>query len=108
MDSKMKRTDTFNYILTFIAVVVLVGSFATQLITGTQPLVYLDSLAGSFLIGIFLVLYLTWFIYDTSATTQISFKEAALINLKSNPASWCIYAFWIVFIFIPALLNALQ
>ena len=108
MDKKLKKTDIINYVLTFVAVVVLIGSFATQLITGTQPLIPLDSLAGSFLIGIFLVLYLAWFIYDTAVSKQISLKEATRMNLRLNPASWCIYAFWVVFIIIPAVLNAVS
>ncbi len=100
-----KNTETVNYILTFVAVLFLIGSFATHLITGTKPLIAMDSLAGSLLLGIVFVLYLIWFIYDTAANHDIGFTASAKINLKSNPAAYCIYAFWFVFIIIPIILK---
>lgn len=107
MKSIKNKTDVINYILTFAAVVVVIGSFATQLITGKSPLIPLDSLAGSLVLGIIFVLYLSWFIFDTAATQMISLSESARMNLTTNPAAYCVYAFWLVFIIIPALLNSI-
>jgi biotin transporter BioY len=106
METQLKHTEPFNYILTFIAVVVLIGCFATQIITGTEPIIAMDSLAGSVLIGFFLLLYLCWFIYDTAAYSNIGLKESAAATLSRNPAAWCIYAFWIVFILVPLVINS--
>ncbi len=103
--SKTSYTDTANYILTFVAVVVVIGSFATQLITGTTPLLAMDSLAGSLLLGIIFISYLIWLIFDTASWQNLTVKESAIQTMKSNPTSYCIYAFWLVFIIIPILFR---
>jgi len=100
-----KKLETTHYILTFVSIVVLVGAFATQIITGTAALVAMDSLAGSVMLGIVFLCYLGWFVLEAADSQGISRNQAAVQILKSSPVAWCIYAFWGVFICIPVVLS---
>lgn len=103
MDAKKNNSGTLLYVLIFISFITLIGSFATHLITGRQAIISMDSLTGSILIGVIFVCFLCWFIYDSKVCDQISFMESFHLNTRHNPAAFCIYAYWFVFILVPAL-----
>ena len=107
MKNKKKNTDTYHYILTFASIVLLISCFATHIITGNPALIILDSLSGSILIGSIFLCYLCWMIYDTSIAEQIEFSTTAVKILKSSTVAFCVYAYWIVFVGIPLLINLL-
>ncbi|MCD4719369.1 MAG: hypothetical protein K8S13_05860 [Desulfobacula sp.] len=103
MDKKKNNSDTILYILTFLSIVTLVGSFATHLITGKPAFIPMDSLAGSILIGVIFFCYLCWLIYDSKLAKKISLNESINFNMKHNPVVFGMYIYWFVFIVIPIL-----
>ncbi len=105
MEEKKDNNHTFLYSLTFLSIVVLVGCFATHLITGKPAIMQMDSLPGSVLIGIVLFLYLCWFIYESREKEQLPLKDAIRLNLKHNPAVIGMYFFWFVFILVPVIAS---
>ncbi|MCP3872992.1 MAG: hypothetical protein GY699_07545 [Desulfobacteraceae bacterium] len=105
MEEKNDNSNTFLYTLTFLSFVILIGCFATHLITGNPALIQMDSLAGSILIGIVLFFYLCWFIYDSKVTHNLTTNESIHMNMKSNPTVISMYFFWFVFILVPIITS---
>lgn len=102
-----KDSETIHYILTFIVVAVLIGSFATHIFTGKPALIPLDSFAGSLLLGIVFLCYVCWFAYEDSINNKISIAQAFKKNMKKNTTLKFIAIYWIVLIIIPAITNLL-
>ncbi|MCD4678612.1 MAG: hypothetical protein K8S18_21885 [Desulfobacula sp.] len=105
MGAKKNNSDTILYILTFLSIVTLIGSFATHLITGNSAFISMDSLGGSILIGSIFFCYLCWFIYDSKNSKKLLAIEAVNLNMKHNPTVFCMYAYWFVFILVPVISN---
>lgn len=105
MASKKDDSETIHYIITFVVIIVLLGSFATHLFTGNQAIIPLDSFKGSLLLGIVFCIYIGWFAYEDSVKEKINIKQALIANLKTNTTVKFVCIFWIVLIIIPAVCN---
>ena len=101
----MKTSQTIHYIFTFIAAVLLIGTFATFIFTGKDALLPLDSWAGSILIGLVFIGYALWLAYDSAVTENKEFMTVLKTQLTSSATMYCIYAFWFVFILVPGFIR---
>ena len=60
----------------------------------------LESVGASFLLSFIFFLYVCWFVFETHMLDNVSIKEAAMHNLKTNAAVWGIGIFYLVFGFL--------
>lgn len=101
-----EKVETIHYILTFISLIFLLICFATTWFTGKPALVQFDSLTGSVVLGSVFLLYSGWFIYKDILLKELTFSQALVLNLKTNPTFICVGLYWLVLILIPFFVNA--
>lgn len=92
----MQKEDKVKHTFTIITAFSVISLYLTVNSTGMP----LESVESSFLLGLVLFLYTCWFIFETHTIESIGIKEAAIQNLKNNPAIWGIGIYYLVVVFL--------
>ena len=95
----MKKDPSFsNLSITVLTISALVIGYYLFAIIFERAKIPAESVPGALFFGITLLLYLGWFVLDTYVTEEdFTWPQALGENLKSNPAFWAAYCFYLIF-----------